>query len=216
MRRADSPVPAHFAPPAADVPVPAVVLGVYGAGDTQIRSHPWHCTRLLADTALQPVQSWRRRPAYVASMMGIAMGMWPRWRAADEESLKRLMHGNNALAIVLAAIVIFGASISAGAQASKFDAAFAKAVKLANGKDREGALREYEAVFSANNNKDKQLAAEALLRRGEYAWHGLGPNATDEEKKRGLDEALRSWKQLRDNLPDTDAGKRLIDPWRKS
>jgi YidC/Oxa1 family membrane protein insertase len=120
------------------------------------------------------------------------------------------MHRNPIVATVLMAIGMLAASVTAGAQANKADAAFAPALKMERDGNHDGALQAYDRVFRDNNNKDKQLAAEALYRRGEYSWKRFG--TTDAEKKRGLDDAFQSWKQLRDSLDKTDAGKRLTDP----
>jgi YidC/Oxa1 family membrane protein insertase len=77
--------------------------------------------------------------------------------------------------------------------------------KLGNG---QGVLSEYAQVVRENRGRDVQAAAEALFQSGLYGSTRFGKTAA--EKAQGEDTAHQTWKQLRDEYPDTVACSKLL------
>ena len=125
-------------------------------------------------------------------------GHWP--------GVRRLCRA--AVAALVIAIALAGLSAPALGQAAPDP--FAHAIQLEkDGKNHE-ALAEYRKVFSQNQRRDIELAAEALFRGGEYAWKRMA--TTEASKREGATMAWQMWKQLRDEMPDTAAARKLYQP----
>ncbi|HSV73169.1 MAG TPA: YidC/Oxa1 family membrane protein insertase [Chthonomonadales bacterium] len=109
---------------------------------------------------------------------------------------------------LLALALIAAGGVPAGAQGAPDP--FATALQLERDGRNHEALAEYRRVFSQNQRRDVELAAEALYRGGEYAWKRMA--TTEASKREGAVMAWQMWKQLRNELPDTVAARRLHEP----
>src|SRR5262245_54695611 len=111
------------------------------------------------------------------------------------------------LTIVLGAIVIFSGSLTSQARAQDFGTLFQKAEQLEKEGKKQDALNEYNSIVRNNQGKNAEVTAEALYRGGLYASGKF--ITTDSDRWQGEDLALRWWKQLEKEFPDSAAAKRL-------
>lgn len=106
------------------------------------------------------------------------------------------------LAIVLATVVIFSVGLAGCGPSTPGPYTFEEALKREQAGRRQDALLTYDAIVRKNQQSNKDLAAEALYKAGEYANDPARYGTTPDLRIEGQDHAWQHWKQLRDEFPE--------------
>jgi YidC/Oxa1 family membrane protein insertase len=112
------------------------------------------------------------------------------------------MSFNHRLAIVIATVVIFSVGLAGCGPSTPGPFTVAEAQKREQAGRRQDALLTYDAIVRQNQQSNKDLAADALYKAGEYASNPERYGTTPELRIEGQDRAWQHWKQLRDEFPE--------------
>src|SRR5712692_856732 len=121
------------------------------------------------------------------------------------------MHFRFKLTIALLAIVVFCGGCGPTAHVRSTDPLFTQARQLEDSGKKEEALNEYREIAKANVATKPEAAAKALFEGGLFASERFGTN--EEERRKGLQEAVVMWEQLIRDYPKTEAGDFLLKPY---
>ncbi len=90
------------------------------------------------------------------------------------------------------------------------EAMFERAGILEKQNAKEDVRQTYDGIVRENRGKDNEQAAEALYRQGAFILEAKGETETG--RRAAMDAAHTTWVQLRNDYPDTLAGRKLLSP----